>query len=445
MASTIAAISSPPGPARRGVIRVSGDRAAALVRETLIGERPRFDPGSARAVVDGSFRDARGLQPVRLLWMRGPRSLTREDVAEFHLSGAEPLLACALARLIELGAEPAAPGEFTRRAFLNGRIDLSQVEGVLLLIEATNEEERAAASALLAGSLERRVAALREQLLELSALCEAGLDFDEADTGHVESAELRSRVDAARAALEEALGWEVRRHARSALPRVVLAGPPNAGKSSLFNALTGESALVSPLPGTTRDALEAVWELGGAACLLIDGPGQAAVSRPLERRAQELFERELAGADLVLDVVDSTGGPSAEDAPGPGPARLLVRSKIDLAGERAPSAGGRASVATSSRSGAGLAELRSKVTELLAARRVEKGGSAALFFVRHRDSLQRARRALDEGAALLAEGRSADLVAEALRAATRALDGIGGRTSPEDVLGRIFERFCIGK
>src|SRR6185503_3623653 len=288
---TIAAIATPPGPARRGIVRLSGPRAAELVRATLRDEAPRFDPALPRLLARGRFDDGRGLQPVLLLWMRAPRSFTREDVAELHLPGAEPLLACALRRLLELGARAARPGEFTRRAFLNGRLDLSRAEGVLALTEAGNEAERAAAALLLDGGLDQRAAALRERLLDL---CEASLDFDESETGHVPHAELVELLEEAGAAVSEALAWETRRAAPSTRARVLLVGAPNAGKSSLWNALTGGRALVSPEAGTTRDALVGEWRLPSLTCELIDGPGleplERAASAP-EARAQVLFAR----------------------------------------------------------------------------------------------------------------------------------------------------------
>jgi len=378
--------------------------------------------------------------------MRGPRSFTREDVAEFHLSGAEPLLACALRRLLALGARAAAPGEFTRRAFLNGRLDLSRAEGVLAMTEAGNEATRAAAALLLDGGLDERTAALRERLLALLTLCEASLDFDESETGHVPRADLARDLRGAEAAVAEALAWEVRRAAPSALPRVLLLGAPNAGKSSLWNALTGGRALVSPEAGTTRDALVGEWQLERSACLLIDGPGleAAALSAPAAK-AQQLFERVRAQADLVLWVVDATR-PALTSVPEG--ARLLVWNKIDL-----PSAHALASVSVrvglpaapvSATRGAGLAELGRMVERLLTGEERE-GGAAQMLFARHREALARARAQLCEAADLLAAEAPLDLLAEALRASLAALDELSGRTLPEEVLDRIFARFCLGK
>ena len=446
---TIAAIATPPGPGRRGIVRVSGPLAGELVRAALRAGVPDFDAARERLLVRGRFDDGRGTQPLVLLWMRAPRSFTREDVAEFHLPGAEPLLACALARLLSLGAAAARPGEFTRRAFRNGRLDLSRAEGVLALTQAANEAERAAAAQLLDGGLERRAQAIRERLLELVTLCEASLDFDESETGHVPRAELVALLAGAEAALAETLQWEVRRAAPSALPRVLLLGAPNAGKSSLWNALTGGRALVSASAGTTRDTLEARWELGPMTCLLIDGPGLEAARGGTRARAQELFARARGQADLALWVVDAS---AAELEPVPEGVRLLVWSKTDLGTAaalpaRARLPAGLAALSVSARSGAGLAQLSGAVARLLAGEAAEpgEGGEVRALFARHREALLAARAALTEVAQGLAAGLSLDLCAEGLRGALAALDELSGRTTPEDVLERIFARFCLGK
>ncbi len=446
--TTIAAIATPPGPGRRGILRVSGPRAAELVRATLRGATPPFEPERSRACLRGRFDDGRGEQPLRLLWMRGPRSYTREDVAEFHLPGAEPLLACALARLLALGATAARPGEFTRRAFLNGRLDLSRAEGVLALTEAGSEAERAAAVLLLAGGLDERVSALREQLLELATLCEASLDFDESETGHVPRAELELRFDALERAFSTALAWEQRRAAPSALARVLLVGAPNAGKSSLWNALTGGRALVAAEPGTTRDTLAGPWSLGAETCVLLDGPGLESGRSGTAARAQELFARTRAQAELALWVVDAA---APVLAPRPEGVRLLVWNKVDRADAGPPPApalvGGLPLVAVSAQVGFGLGALAESVARLLAGAEPGggEGGAARALHRRHHEALTRAAAALDEGRAGLGAGLALDLVAEAVRAALVALDELSGRTTPEDVLERIFARFCLGK
>ncbi|TAJ21086.1 MAG: tRNA uridine-5-carboxymethylaminomethyl(34) synthesis GTPase MnmE, partial [Planctomycetota bacterium] len=314
MRDTIAAIASPPGPARRGVIRLSGARAAELVaacvrvdRGALArdadGARPSL---GARALFHGWFDDGGGTQPVLVLWMPGPRSYTREDVAELHLVGAEPLLAAALRRLLELGARAARPGEFTRRAFEHGRIDLSRAEGVLELVSASSDAERRAALALLSGGLEQRIAPLRERLADARALAEAALDFAEGDTGDVPAHELCALVLHARDGLARTLEFEVARVALPALPRVLLVGAPNAGKSSLYNALVGaERALVAPIAGTTRDWLAARWNAAGVEVELVDTPGLDPAAAGIDRAAQQRAAELVATAALCVWTIDA--------------------------------------------------------------------------------------------------------------------------------------------
>ncbi len=450
---TIAAIASPPGAGRRGVLRVSGPRARALVEACFTPLAPPLV--LRRGAQRGRLDDGRGSQPALFLWMPAPASYTREDVAELHLCGAPPLVAAALERLCALGARTAAPGEFTRRAFLNGRIDLSRAEGVLALVEARDADALRAARRLLDGGLARRVEALREALDELRALSEASLDFDEAETGHVPAAELLEGADALARRLADALAGERARAAPAGLPRVLLFGAPSAGKSSLWNALGGGQALVSDLRGTTRDVNEAVWRCGGRAVVLCDAPGLDARAGGTDAAAQRLLARERDAAELVLWVVDASAaraGALAEEARALGGApRVVAWTKTDRAGApRAPAPALRAAlgeadvVAVSATARTGLAELEARAAQALARGARAAGGGRELF-ERHREALAAAADALAAGRAALAGGAPLDLVAQAFREAGRALERIEGRTTPEDLLERIFARFCIGK
>jgi len=484
--STIAAISSPPGSGARGVLRVSGPRARDLVLATWCGAPPpSFE---RRGVHFGRFADARGEQPLMLLWMPAPRSFTREDVAEMHLCGAPPLLAAALERLIALGAAPAAPGEFTRRAFLSGRIDLSRAEGVLALVAAQNEDERRAASELLFGGLSRRVGDVRDALEDLRAMCEASLDFDESDTGHIPAEDLARRCVEIACAVKTAASFELDRSARATgLARVVLFGAANAGKSALFNALVGsDRALVSAFAGTTRDALEAEIDLGGTHIRLCDTAGLAesasvtpeSASVDTERarvitptangadmHAQAFARSARESADLVLWIVDasrhdrSRGALQSEMRALPvAVSRILVWSKVDLVDAQwarregsAPSPvlaaeiGADASVATSSLSAVGLEELRACVALALGRRTGRAAGLARDIHARHRRAYERCAAELDRGLERIRAGAPLELMAEHLRAATSALDEITGETTPEAILDRLFARFCLGK
>lgn len=446
--TTIAAVASPPGRGLRAVLRLSGPDARRIALESCTGHDgpPGLD---ARGFEEVRFHDGRGDQPALLLWMPGPRSFTREDVVELHLPGAPPLVALALDRLLALGAVPAEPGEFTRRAFLSGRLDLTRAEGVLALVSARSDEERRAATALMFGGLDERMRALRDTLDALRALCEASLDFDESETGHVPTDELRAGVESVRAGLSEALAWEERRFPAPGEPRVVLAGAPNAGKSRLFNRLTGERAIVSAHPGTTRDRVTGTWTLAGTPCRLTDTAGADAAARGPDAEAQQHARAERDAADLELLVVDAAGrevaalGVAAR-------ARIVAWNKIDLAAARpcppAPFADA-PWIAVSAATGEGLASLAEEAARALGlvGGGTRRAGVARELTARHKHSLREAQRELSGSLAALEEGLPLDLFAESLRAATDHLDRITGRTTPEELLDRIFARFCLGK
>jgi tRNA modification GTPase len=436
---TIAAIGTPPGGAARALIRLSGPRAGEIVAAVWRGP---FERG-ARALFRGRIDDGVGTQPALLAWMPAPRSFTREDVAELSLPGAEALARAALARLVELGARPAEPGEFTRRAFHSGRIDLSRAEGLLELVLAGNEAQRAAAAELVSGGLAARVEALRSDLLDLAALSEASLDFEESDTGHVPAAELEARGASLLAKLDEALAFEGARARRGGEPRVLLSGAPNAGKSTLFNALVGrDEALVHEQAGTTRDLLRAELALGDGSCLLVDSAGLEAGQDGVGREAQARTRAALAAADALLWVVDSSRG--VLDPPPELPAatpKLCVWSQIDRPGA-APAPDGW--LAVSARTGRGLSELREALGRLLE-RGAGESGPLRELSLRHEAALREARLRLASGLAAQRAGASFELLSEDLQRALAALDEISGASTREDVLDRIFARFCIGK
>jgi tRNA modification GTPase len=459
--TTIVALSSPPGAGPRGVLRVSGPRARELVQATWRG--PDHAPDLARRGLHrGRFRDGRGEQPALLLWMPAPHSFTREDVAELHLPGAAPLLAAALERLLGLGAVLAAPGEFTRRAFLSGRIDLTRAEGVLTLVAARNEEERRSSSALLFGGLARRVAEVREALEDLRALCEATLDFEESDTGHIPAQELERRGRDIAASLERAVSFEAERAPRaSGLPCIALHGARNAGKSALFNALAGsERALVSDRAGTTRDALAVEIDLSGSQATLCDTAGLDPAARGPDAEAQAAAQAARSSADLVLWVVDAVrrdvAAIEAERRALPrGAPYLLVWSKIDRLGARGqsgPPAGRELAatdaVATSALAGLGIESLRARMALALQgsdATGARSRGAGRELALRHRLALERCAAELESGFRGVERGQPLELLAEHLRAATAALDEITGETTSEAILDRLFARFCLGK
>ncbi|MDA1265043.1 MAG: 50S ribosome-binding GTPase, partial [Planctomycetota bacterium] len=361
-ASTICAVASAPGGGARAVVRLSGPDTAALVKALarVDGEPLVLTQRGLHAV---ELDDGIGVQPALVLWMPGPGSYTREDVAELHVVGSAPLVRAVQGRLLEAGAVLAEPGEFTRRAFLNGRLDLTRAEGVLELIEARSAEERRAATALLVGGLDERIAILRDELEELRAITEASLDFDETDTGHIPIEDLAARARISLAGIRAASAWEARREPASGLPRVVLTGAPNAGKSSLFNRLVDAQlpALVSDHAGTTRDVLRGTWALKTRRVELCDTAGRdAAAAGVADRAGQAQMASARETADLVLCVVDATTVPAFDPAEDPAfdpavaGADLVVWNQIDRAEARpAP----RASVPVSAVTGAGLEAL----------------------------------------------------------------------------------------
>lgn len=454
---TIVAVASPPGAARRGIVRASGPLAAELARRTCGLELAEVE----RAWRVARFDDGEGELPVLVAWMKGPRSLTGEDVVEFHLPGNPHLLAGALARAVALGARPAQPGEFTRRAFLAGKLDLSRAEGVLLLVSAENDAERRAGAALLLGGLARAVGAARDALADARALCEASLDFDPADTGHVPEEELRACLARALVRIDAAAADALARPGEVGLPRVVLAGAPNAGKSALFNAFTrrtGRSAVLealeAPVAGTTRDALVANVAFEGVDALLVDTAGDHPPRDEIERAAQARAGELRASASVLLFVADA--GSAGLDAPPPfaeaaaaGARVVLAWNQLDRSEARgAPppawtaARGLAAWVGVSARTGAGLAELeRALAAELV---RVRSGVSRELA-ARHAAGLAAARSELARAGEALDSAAPLELVAEHLRSATAALDELDGATTHEDVLDRIFARFCLGK
>ena len=436
---TIFAPASGFGRAAVSVIRISGPACADLLA-TIAGSLPAPRRLSLRAIRDPKSEEI--LDRALVAFFPAPNTFTGEDMAELHLHGG---LAVRAAVLQLLGRQPgcraAEPGAFARRAFLNGRLDLTEVEGVADLIDAETEAQRRQALRQLDGALGRQVAAWRATAIDLYARTEAALDFS--DEGDVDDAGL----DAALAADAEAL----RKKIRAALGDgrrgerlregffVVLAGPPNAGKSTLLNALAGrEAAIVSAIPGTTRDAIEVRCDLGGLPVVLVDTAGLRETADPVEAEGVSRTRRRMQDADLVLHL-------SAVDAPGmsgePAARGLAVRTKADLV-PGAPPAG---ELVVSALTGFGLDALLDVIRA--AAETALGGGDALVTRERHRDALMRACDHLDRvaGGGGSAPELLPELLAEDLRLAVRALGEVGGHVGVEEMLDRLFAGFCIGK
>ena len=430
---TIAAIATPAGRGAIGVVRVSGPRVPELARRVL-GRLP-----AARRAQLASFRDAGGsaIDEGLALYFPAPGSYTGEDVLELQGHGGPVVLHEVLRACLDAGARLAEPGEFTRRAFLEGRLDLAQAEAVADLIDASTHEAARAALRSLAGEFSAATAEVAKRLVELRALVEAMLDFPEEEIDEVHRADAQSRLQAIRAALEAVL----RKSRQGSLLRsgihVVLAGRPNVGKSSLLNRLIGEErAIVTPIPGTTRDALREPLEIEGVPLTLVDTAGVRDAADMVERLGIERTERELALADLVV-VVEEAGQAAPAPALGGEAQTLLVYNKVDLAPQFEPPSG---AIAVSAKTGQGLAALRSAI--LAAAGWRATGESVFLASERHLRALEKARRHVEAAQLELARW---EFFAEELRLAHTSLGEITGEFTTEDLLGEIFSRFCIGK
>ena len=449
LSDVIAALATPPGRSAIAVVRVSGDAALQIAGRVVAGignREPGIEAFPDRVATLARFVAADGmpLDEGLVTVFRGPHSYTGDDLVELSCHGGLLAPGQLLAALHAAGARPAAPGEFTRRALLNGKLDLLQAEAVGDLIDATAPAQGRAALHQLEGGLSRRLHALREELLELLSLLAYEIDFPEEDDGPMAPEVIRARLERTTAAVRHLLATapEGERLREGAL--VVLAGRPNAGKSSLFNALLGTSrALVTEIPGTTRDTIEAPSQVIGWPVRLADTAGLRAAGERLERLGIEVSRRYVAAADLLLLCVEAGRmlAPEERELLAERPS-LLVRSKADLVpiAERESEDG----IPVSTVTGEGLDRLRQAMAEQLFSGAGDYGELTPLLTrERHRVALAGAERALE--AARLELGRDAVLVAHQLRQAVAALEELIGVVHPDEVLGRVFEKFCVGK
>jgi len=436
---TITAISSAVGPAARIILRLSGSSAHDIAR-SLAPEAP-LEPASA-AHTPLVFA---GLTcPAWLYAFRSPHSYTGEDLIEIHVPGSPVLAKLLLDDLLHRGARLAEPGEFTARAYFAGKIDLTEAEGVAATIAASNQDELNAARQLLAGELARRLRPATDLIAETLALVEVGIDFSEEDVTFLPADEIRRRVDEIDSTLATLLSESTRFERLAHEPRIVFVGRPNAGKSTLINALTGhQRSVVSDVAGTTRDVLSAPLALPRGIVQLVDIAGlgastDATVTGEIELQMRVHALREMESADHVVLVRDVADNESPLDVGRP--QDLTVISKIDLSdnGPRSDSN----HLGVSARTGAGMSDLR-EALDHLAFGAAGPGVSLALNR-RHVACIEDARAALRRVPGRVDDG-AAELIALELREALDALGRILGSVTPDDVLGRIFSSFCIGK
>jgi tRNA modification GTPase len=441
----ILAPATAPGRAALAVVRLSGSGAAAALA-ALAGELP----AARRASLRNLRHEGEALDQALVLWMPGPASYTGEDMAELHLHGGPGVVGGVLEALAAQGARMAAPGEFTRRAFANGKLDLAQAEAVADLVEAETASQARQALEQLGGALSRRYDGWREKLLETLAFLEAAIDFPDEELPEDVAERARPHLEAVLAELNTALSDAKRgRRVREGL-KVALIGAPNAGKSSLLNALVGrDAAIVAPTPGTTRDVIEQSLVLDGYQLLLADTAGLRSADDAIEaegvRRARAWAEE----ADLRIMVVDgsSDAGDWVEARLEARAGDLCLINKADLnEGLDGQAADGWAGIAGLAVMQVSLKEGADGVRAWLADRAMTMlSGSdfPAATRLRHAERLTDARDRLR--AALAVADRGAELAAEEVRLAARALERVTGRIGAEEVLGRVFSSFCIGK
>lgn len=474
LSDTIAAIATPLGEGGLAVLRVSGPQAFAVADKVFVpigksSQKP--SAATSHTIHYGRIeRDGRFVDEVLVAVLRAPRTFTREDTVELSCHGGLLPAKLVLDALLAVGARLAAPGEFTQRAFLNGRLDLAQAEAVADLIHARTELALTAAGEQLAGKLSQRINLLRDDLVKTLAHIEAHIDFPDEDIAPDTRGQLLARLERGVAFMDELLrtadeGQILRRGIRAAI-----IGRPNAGKSSLLNQLLGhDRAIVSPIAGTTRDTIEETANIRGLPVVFVDTAGLRESRDDIEREGIRRTRAMVAKAELVLHVLDASEPLSSEDeqflAEFAGKKRIVVLNKVDLprqldaevgrvcpqrAAEPSESATGALgqtcpTIAVSCLTGSGLEELKDAIKQCVWSGEIKAEMLQVMINSRHQDALQRARAATLRTAEALRADATLELVALDLRIAVNAVGEVVGKTTTEDLLDSIFSQFCIGK
>jgi len=450
---TIAAIATPLGEGGLAVVRLSGPAAFGVADACFVPAGRALKPSAAPShtlLYGHVVREGRKVDEVLLAVMRAPRTYTREDVVEISCHGGVLPARAVLDAVLSAGARLALPGEFTQRAFLNGRLDLAQAEAVADLIHARTDLAMRAAGEQLAGKLSRRINALRDDLMAVLAHVEAHIDFPDEDIAPDTMDAIIERLNRSLAAMDELLATATEGRILRRGVRAAIIGRPNAGKSSLLNQLLGhDRAIVSPTPGTTRDTIEETANIRGVPVIFVDTAGlregQDAIEIEGVRRSREAVGR----AEIVLHVLDV----SEELAPVDeqclvefaGKPRVLVLNKSDQAARLQLPAGVSGAVSVSCLTGEGIEALKEAIRELVWGGRVPAEMHEVMINARHQDALSRARQSVMHTLEALRADQPLDLVAVDLHAAVNAVGEIVGKTTPEDLLDSIFSQFCIGK
>jgi len=428
--ATIVAVASPAGHSLRGIVRLSG--SASL---PICGLSPDLPAGVVRCVLPWN-----GWWALAVV-SRAPRSFTGEDCVELLLPGHPILLDDAVRACIARGARAAEPGEYAARSWLHGKRSIDEAEGIALAIAATSDAQLRAAQRLQRGEAARAVDAARDGVATLLALVEAGIDFtDQEDVVAIGGRALADRLGPIMTSLRALHATPVAGATERPAPWVVLVGPPNAGKSSLFNALLGRERMVaSPQAGTTRDAVPEPVAVGGQEVMLVDAPGIEPPRTALDAAMQEQARQAIARAAVVVRCV-----PPGASVPATAVHELIVLTKMDDGGH-AP----RGAIATSAHRGLGLDDLRTALADRLGSALSSESAEGAALLPRHRAAIESSIAQLESAATIAGAGGSGlpdpELVAAHLRAGLDALGSIGGAVTPDDVIGLVFARFCVGK
>ena len=456
---TIAAVATPPGVGGVGIVRLSGDEALVIADRMFRARNgKRLTEAAPFSALYGEITDAEGrtIDEALALVMKAPRSYTREDVAELQCHGGSLVLRTVLERALALGARLAERGEFTKRAFLNGRIDLSEAQAVMEIVGAKTEASLRMASGRLSGRFSEKIGGFRDELLSMIAHLEAAIDFPEDDVDELSVGEVRPRIEALRTGIDALLKTaRAGRILRDGL-RTAILGKPNVGKSSLLNALLREDrAIVTDIPGTTRDSIEEYADLGGVPLCVIDTAGIREAEDTVERIGVERARQAAEGAALVLAVFDGSAPPSAEDREilslTRGKDTLFLLNKSDMPSSTGWDTFFGAAVPDedilriSAKTGDGTEALTRAVTRKAFGRDASFDETQLAADARETDVLRRTAASLSSAICTIDDGMSADFVVIDLRDAWETLGEITGDTVSEEIIDEIFRRFCLGK
>lgn len=453
---TIAGISTAPGEAALAVVRLSGSDALSIVdrcfraasketRSMVLSPSHTLHYGHITAPGD------QVVDEVMVGLMKAPRSFTREDVVEISCHGGALPARAVLNRLLECGARMAAPGEFTRRAFMNGRIDLTQAEAVMDLIHARTDLAMKAAHNQLGGSLSKKIEEIRAELMRTLAHIEAYIDFPEEDIAPDSTQSMARTIEKALEHIRSLLATAEQGRILREGVRAAIIGRPNAGKSSLLNAVLGcQRAIVSPTPGTTRDTIEESANIRGVPLVFVDTAGLRESSDDIEREGMRRTEAAVDEAEILLHVLDISLPFSPEDARllerFTRSNRILVLNKADLEPQLVlPPGTIDPQIRVSCVTGQGIDALEDAICEIVFSGKARPNPEMTMINLRHKDALGRAQVALEESLAGLVAGATPELVAADLRIGVNAVGEVSGRTTTEDLLDVIFSQFCIGK